>query len=259
MTMTRRAFGSVSLALAAGGCAVAPAPEARDGRLSARATAPTTLGNRTGLFRLEGWPRPLVFIPPSVDAMRPAPFVLVLHGGGSNAEWTLNRMLQAAREKGVILLAPEAEGYTWDAVRHFRDHRREGQPPVFGDDTARVDAALKLLFAEIAVDPARSAIAGFSDGASYALSLGPRNGELFSHIIAFSPGGVAPFDDPARARIFISHGRQDPMLPFANTADGVVPGFRSRGFDVTFEMFNGVHAFRDEEIGKAFAWFVGRT
>jgi phospholipase/carboxylesterase len=130
-------------------------------------------------------------------------------------------------------------------------------PVRFGDDTARVDAALKLLFDEIAVDPSRSAIAGFSDGASYALSLGPRNGELFSHIMAFSPGGVAPFDDPARARVFISHGRQDPMLPFANTANGIVPGFRARGLDVTFEVFDGVHAFRDEEIDKALAWFLG--
>lgn len=30
--------------------------------------------------------------------------------------------------------------------------------------------------------------AGFSDGASYALSLGLPNGNLFSHIVAFSPG-----------------------------------------------------------------------
>ena len=188
--------------------------------------------------------------------MRPAPFVLLLHGGGSDAEWTLNRMLGKAREKEVVLLAPQAEGYTWDAVREMREHRRENAPPRFGDDTARVDAALKLLFDEIAVDPARTAIAGFSDGASYALSLGPRNGELFSHIMAFSPGGVAPFDDPARAKVFISHGRQDPTLPFANTAEGIVPGFKARGFDVAFETFNGVHAFRDEEIGKAFDWFL---
>jgi phospholipase/carboxylesterase len=255
--LSRRAFGRLSLALAASGCASVPA-ESADGRLSARATEPVSPGERTGVFRLDGRPRPLVFIPPSLDTMRPAPFVLLLHGGGSNPEWTLDRMLGAARRHGVVLLAPEAGGYTWDAMRHFRDHRREGGAPEFGDDTGRVDAALQLLFNRYAVDPARSAIAGFSDGASYALSLGPRNEDLFSHIMAFSPGGVIPFDDPPRARVFISHGRQDPMLPFANTADGVAPGFRARGFDVTFETFDGVHAFRDEEIDKAFAWFLAR-
>lgn len=257
--LSRRAFGLLSAAsLAAGGCATSSAPASTDGRLSARPAAPTSPGNRSGAFRFEGWPRPLVFIPPELDAMRPAPFVLLLHGGGSDPEWTLNRMLGTAKERGVVLLAPQAEGYTWDAIREAREHRRENAPPRFGDDTARVDASLKLLFDEMPVDPARTAIAGFSDGASYALSLGPRNGELFSHIMAFSPGGVSPFDDPARAKIFISHGRQDPVLPFINTADGIVPGFRSRGFDVMFEAFNGVHAFRDEEIGKAFDWFLAR-
>jgi len=33
---------------------------------------------------------------------------------------------------------------------------------------------------------------GFSDGASYALSVGITNGDLFTHVIAFSPGFVAP-------------------------------------------------------------------
>jgi phospholipase/carboxylesterase len=257
--LSRRAFGLSSVAsLTAAACATPSVPASTDGRLSARPAAPTSPGNRSGVFRFEGWPRPLAFIPPSVDAMRPSPFVLLLHGGGSDAEWTLNRMLGLARENGVVLLAPQAEGYTWDAVREAREHRRENAPPRFGDDTARVDASLKLLFDEIAVDPARTAIAGFSDGASYALSLGPRNGELFSHIMAFSPGGVAPFEDPARARIFISQGRQDPVLPFVNTADGIVPGFRSRGFDVTFEAFNGVHELRNEEIDKALDWFLAR-
>ena len=70
------------------------------------------------------------------------------------------------------------------------------------------------------------------------------------------PGGVAPFETAAHARVFISHGKQDPMLPFKNTAEGIVPGFKARGFDVTFETFNGVHDFRDAEIAKALNWFL---
>jgi len=255
--LSRRDFGlTFAASLAAAGCATSAVAESTDGRLSSRPAAPTSPGNQFGVFHLEGWPRPLAFIPPGVDAMRPAPFVLVLHGGGSDADWTLNRMTRVAREKGVILLAPQAKGYTWDAIREARENRRSNAPVKFGDDTARVDGSLKLLFAEMPVDPSRCAIAGFSDGASYALSLGPRNGELFSHIMAFSPGGVAPFNDPAKAKIFISQGRQDPVLPFANTADSIVPGFESRGFGVTFEPFNGVHEFREEEIRKAFDWFL---
>ncbi len=39
---------------------------------------------------------------------------------------------------------------------------------------------------------------GFSDGASYALSLGVPNGDLFTHIVAFSPGFMRlPDQEPA--------------------------------------------------------------
>lgn len=256
--LSRRALGRRALAClaVAGGCAGTPDVVPADGRLSAEILPPASPDERRGRFRFKGWPRPLVYVPPDIDATTPAPFILALRGGGSNADWTLNRIAPTARNRNVIVLAPEIESYTWDAIRDFRDHRREERRPRFGDDTARVDASLQQLFGRFAIDPSRAAIAGFSDGASYALSLGPRNSQLFSHIMAFSPGGVIPFDDAARARVFISHGRQDPMLPYANTAEGVVAGFRAHGFDVQFESFEGVHHFRDEEIGKAFDWFL---
>ncbi len=257
MFSRRKLLGGGVAAMAAA-CATEGAGNESDGRLVARPSVVIEPGGLRGVFRLNGWPRPLVFVPPDLDPAKAAPFVLVLHGGGSDAEWTLNRMAGEAKTRGVILIAPDAEGYTWDVIREFREHRREGSPAKFGDDTGRVDASLELLFGQFNVDPAHAAIAGFSDGASYALSLGPQNQELFTHIMAFSPGGVAPFEDAARAKVFVSHGQEDPMLPFANTAEGIIPGFRARGFDVRFETFHGVHAFRDEEIGKAFDWFLGK-
>jgi poly(3-hydroxybutyrate) depolymerase len=42
------------------------------------------------------------------------------------------------------------------------------------------------------VDPQRICVSGFSDGASYALSLGLANGDLFTHVAAFSPGFMRP-------------------------------------------------------------------
>ena len=52
------------------------------------------------------------------------------------------------------------------------------------------DEALVRVFATYPVDPTHLAISGFSDGASYALSLGLANADLFTHIVAFSPGFV---------------------------------------------------------------------
>lgn len=252
----RRLAGLLGASGLAGACATRPSVTDYQGLLTARPGAPATLNPGRGLFKLGAWPQPLIYVPQGLDAAMPAPLILLLHGGGSDADWTLNRMLKAAEARGVILLAPDAQRYTWDVIRDFRDDRGEGKPPRFGEDTLRVDAALKQAFAQFNIDPRHVAIGGFSDGASYALSLGPRNDAVFSHIMAFSPGGVAPFDTAAHARVFISHGKQDPMLPFKNTAEGIVPGFKARGFDVTFETFNGVHDFRDAEIAKALDWFL---
>lgn len=255
--VSRRRLAALLAAGFAGACASRPSVAGFEGRLAARPGESAASISGRGLFRLPAWPQPLIYVPPELDTSKPAPFILVLHGGGSDGDWTLNRMLKAAHARGVILLAPDAQRYTWDVIRDFRDHRGQGAPR-FGDDTLRVDASLKQAFEQFTIDPRRVAIGGFSDGASYALSLGPRNDAVFSHIMAFSPGGVAPFEDAARARVFISHGRQDPMLPFDNTVEGIIPGFRARGFDVTFETFKGVHAFRDEEIAKAMDWFLGQ-
>lgn len=50
---------------------------------------------------------------------------------------------------------------------------------------------LAKVFQEYTVDPTHLAIAGFSDGASYSISLGVCNGFLFTHIIGFSPGNLS--------------------------------------------------------------------
>ena len=76
---------------------------------------------------------------------------------------------------------PDSRGPPWDVL--------EGG---YGPDVAFLDRALELTFSRCAIDPARIAAEGFSDGASYALSIGITNGDLFSHVIAFSPGFMAP-------------------------------------------------------------------
>jgi predicted esterase len=83
----------------------------------------------------------------------------------------------------------------------------------YGPDVTFLDRALEQLFGTYAVDPERIAIAGFSDGASYALSLGLINGCLFRDVLAFSPGFAAPTRTEDAPKIFVSHGRQDAVLP----------------------------------------------
>ena len=102
-----------------------------------------------------------------------------------------------AEAEGFLLLAPDSRGVTWDVILDD-----------YGEDVAFIDKALARVFAEHAVDPTHLAAAGFSDGASYALSLGLSNGGLFTHILAFSPGFMAPARTEDSPRFFVSHGLQ---------------------------------------------------
>lgn len=112
-------------------------------------------------------------------------------------------------------------------------------------DAPFISEALNFTFDRCLIDPQRIALGGFSDGASYTLSLGPSNGDLFTHLIAFSPGFSSPGGPPVgKPKIFISHGIEDPVL-LAN------------GYDVTYEEFTGVHEVPPEIASLALDWFVG--
>jgi phospholipase/carboxylesterase len=116
---------------------------------------------------------------------------------------------------------PESRGQSWDVIRGG-----------FGPDVAFLDAALRRAFDALPVDPARIAIGGFSDGASYALTLGLANGDLFARILAFSPGFAAPPGTIGRPSVFISHGRSDEVLPIGPCSRRLVPRLRAAGYDL---------------------------
>lgn len=61
----------------------------------------------------------------------------------------------------------------------------------YGPDLLYLKNALGLTLTRYNINRSRMALAGFSDGATYALSLGLTGG-LFSNVIAFSPGGFVP-------------------------------------------------------------------
>src|SRR5205085_195037 len=145
----------------------------------------------------------------------PLPVLVLLHGAGGYPPGFLQKMEPAADRLGIILVAPRSVGKTWDLVENMA----AGDDPWRGADAHRVDQVLADLFKRSAVDPSRVVLLGFSDGASYGLSLGVSNPKLFSTVIALSPGMWAP---PRRVdhtqRVFIAHGRQDRVLPLAPAA-----------------------------------------
>ena len=119
-----------------------------------------------------------------------------------------------------------------------------------------IDSALALAFRRCNVDPQRIALAGFSDGATYSLSMGVANGDLFNELIAFSPGYFAPPGTRGTPRVFVAHGTSDPVLSFAYTRDHIVPTFERAGYDVRFVEFDGGHTVTRAVAEEAMQWFV---
>lgn len=214
------------------------------GRLSARPHAqqttlppgPVLLGRELG--RDDG----IIYVPQSVDPGRPSPFAVFMHGaGGSSLDMEFT--LPLAEEFGVILLLPNTHKLTWDAV-----------VGPFGEDAARLDGLLAQAFATCAIDPARTTVGGHSDGATYALALGLLNGDLFSRIVAFSPGFLKQVDHYGRPRVFISHGIWDGVLNIRTSSRTIVPQLQAGGYDVTYREFDGGHEIPDDIAHEAFAW-----
>ena len=188
-----------------------------------------------------------LYVPAAYRAGRRAPLVVVLHGAGEDARDGLALLRAQADGDGLILLAPGSRGPTWDAIVGRRR---------YGPDVAAIDRTLEQTFSRYAVDPARLAVAGYSDGASYALSLGMLKGDLFTHVLAFSPGFLAPVRQMGSPRVFVSHGTRDGWLPIDVCSRRIVPRLERAGYDVRYREFEGGHVVPPEIGNEAIDWFT---
>jgi phospholipase/carboxylesterase len=144
------------------------------------------------------------------------------------------------------MLVPDARGNTWDGIESR-----------IGPDVRFIDNALRHTFQRVAIDPERIALAGVSDGASYALSLGLANGDLFTHLIALAPGSIFTPGAPAgRPRIFVGHGTRDRVLPIDFTSRRMVPQLRAAGYDVTYREIDDGHNVHKSLVRDAMQWLT---
>ena len=102
----------------------------------------------------------------------------------------------------------------------------------------------------------RLAVTGFSDGASYALSLGLTNGDLFTHLITFSPGFLAPATKRGKPPVFVSHGNRDGVLPIQETSRRIVPELERDDHEVRYREFDGPHTVLLSVAREALDWFT---
>ena len=222
------------------------------------------LGDSTNGGRLTARPYPGVTTTPadrivvSVDSGRDAilqlpktynrapllPLLVMLHGATQNADDMFWYLDSAYEESGVAVLAPNSRDTTWDAIGGG-----------FGADVEYLNRVLEGTFKLAAIDRKRVAVGGFSDGASYAISLGLINGDLFSSVVAFSPGFVVEGTPQGTPRFFISHGTRDHILPIDRCGRRIASRLKARGYDVTFREFDGDHEIPPDVVREGLRFF----
>ncbi len=193
-----------------------------------------------------------LYVPASAPAPKGLPLIVLLHpASGAAGKWFSQNDRAgsfAARAEALhcAILAPQSPGQTWGVG-----------PRAFGSDVAVINRALATAFARCPIDPQRLTLSGFSDGASYALSLGLANGDRIKNIVAFSPGFIVKALGHGRPGIYIAHGREDSALPYEMT-EKFVRQLRANGYTIEFKTFEGKHELPTEVVNAAMRWLGPR-
>jgi len=216
--------------------------------LAAIAPARGPLAPGRHALSLAGGRDAVLFVPSSLDAAAPAPLFVFFHGAGGYAEKVLPFIEEHAERHGFLVLAPQSMFVTWDIV--IGGH---------GPDLQRLQDGLRQVAGHYRIDLARLAFAGFSDGASYALSVGITNGDVASHVIAFSGGFMNVFSQAGAPRVFIAHGLIDEQLPIATSARANAASLQAAGYDVRYVEFNGLHIISPPIVALAVDFYLDRN
>jgi phospholipase/carboxylesterase len=244
---TRRKFSALAGGLALSRLYAQTPPDAPPNRLPARpgsgAATPISPGLHPLGFRTER--DALLYVPESSMKFDKAPLVLSLHGASRDANRGIELLRTLSDEHGFLLLAPATARGTWDIITGPG-----------GADAKFINRSIARTFELRKIDPARIAMAGFSDGASCSLSLGLANGDLFSAVLGFSPGFVVDLERVGKPPVFISHGTVDQVLPIDQCSRRIVPQLKQEGYRVTYREFEGKHELPPVVASEAMRWFM---
>ena len=167
-------------------------------------------------------------VPP--DLKKPAPLVVVLHGGGGRGRGMerMSGFSELADKEGFLVAYPDGEGRNWFDGRQgdFSKAHKERR-----DDAGFVAAMIEEIARDFEVDRARVYATGISNGGFFSHYLGATRSELFAAIAPVVGGLADPFHKefaPKRpVAVLVAQGTEDPLVPYAG--GGVSAFKRERG------------------------------
>jgi phospholipase/carboxylesterase len=191
-----------------------------------------------------------LYVPEPWDGQAPIPLVVALHGGYGHGRDFLWSWLREARTRGVLVMAPTSRDRTWSIT---------GREDV---DAENLREMVEVVAARYVVDRGRVLLTGMSDGATYALLGGLRDGMPFTHLAPMC-GVLHPFllagDGMTRANgrpIYLVHGALDWMFP-VHTARMAREALVAAGARLVYrELEDLSHTYPRDENPKVLDWLM---
>lgn len=192
---------------------------------------------------------------PETDGKKKLPLLIALHGEAENASSSFDIWKTIAKKHNLVLAAPQGQ-YLIGEGHYQWGKRLEAQELVL--------KAIEQAKEKYPIDQDRIYLMGFSQGASYSLTIGLSNPEKFAGIIAISPRYLHRLVDKSlekpKARqmaVYLANGEnEDPHLLANNRLAKEL--LTKAGLKVDLKLYkNTGHAFPTnlmEEMEKAFLW-----
>jgi phospholipase/carboxylesterase len=189
-----------------------------------------------------------LYVPESWNGQAAMPLVVALHGGSGHGRDFLWSWLRDARSRGALVASPTSADRTWSIM---------GGEDV---DEEVLTAIVESVAARYPVDRARVLLTGMSDGATYALLCGLRDGTPFTHL-APACGVLHPaflmsgdFACATGRPIYLIHGALDWMFP-VQTAQLTRDLLTTAGAKLVYrEIADLSHTYPRDENAKILDW-----
>ncbi len=190
----------------------------------------------------------LLIVPEGLDTTAPVKLLVMFHGASGSAEKVMPFFKEIAEKNRFLLMLPQSTYITWDLSIGGN-----------GPDLERLDRALEKVNTHFLLDRNHFGFCGFSDGASYALSIGLSNGETVSHVIALSGGFMNLYVPRGKPLVFIAHSPEDEQLPMDTSGLFHYHELKKVNYDVEFLEFHGRHVIHPPVVDKAIQFYLERS